>query len=191
MMMVFAITRWPTVMPESMQNFSAAYAIAFCAGVYFTGKWRWILPLGALLVMDVVLNVFYYQVAVVDGYTVVKLGVFAGIVWIGTRFRPGSGWLALVGGGILGALVFYLFTNIASWLYDPGYPKTLGGLWQALTTGLPGYPPTWTFFRNTLMSGGLFTGLFCGVMKLFPAEKEAEEGSESEEGETEPVPEEA
>lgn len=190
MMIVFAITRWPSLMPESLQNFSAAYAVAFCAGVYFTGKWRWILPLGALLLMDLVLNFFYYKVAVLDGYTVVKLLVFAAIVWVGTCFRPRSSWFALVGGGILGALLFYLFTNIASWLYDPGYPKTLNGLFQALTTGLPGFPPTWTFFRNTLLSGGLFTGLFCGVMKLFPAEKEAEE-TESEEGEAEPVPEEA
>jgi len=31
---------------------------------------------------------------------------------------------------------------------------------SSLTTGLPGLPPTWEFFRNTLLSGGLFTALF-------------------------------
>src|SRR6266496_1062913 len=32
LMVVFALTRWPGVLPP---NFSAAYVLAFCAGVYF------------------------------------------------------------------------------------------------------------------------------------------------------------
>jgi len=82
----------------------------------------------------------------------------------------------LLGGGLLGAILFYLITNTASWFNDPGYAKTLAGWFQALTTGLPGYPSTWEFFRSTLLSGGLFTGLFVGAMKLTaesPAEKVA------------------
>ena len=48
-----------------------------------------------------------------------------------------------------------------------------------------GYPQTWEFFRNTLLSGGLFTGLFAGVMKLADSaqkEEEAEEQESAEEG---------
>ncbi len=37
---------------------------------------------------------------------------------------------------------------------------------QALFTGLPGYPPSWEFFRNTLLGGGLFTALFAGAPKV-------------------------
>jgi hypothetical protein len=69
--------------------------------------------------------------------------------------------------------------------------KTLNGWWQALTTGLPGYPPTWMFLKNTLLSGGLFTGLFAGVMKVSEALEEAEEKEPAEESGEEPVPEEA
>jgi hypothetical protein len=193
MMIVFAITRWPAFMPESLQNFSAAYAIAFCAGIYFPARLRWILPLGTLLIMDVILNRFYYGAPLVDLYTLVKLATFAVIVWIGTRFSSKSSWLKLVGGGIFSALVFYFVTNVASWLYDPGYPKTLQGLIQALTTGLPGLPPTWTFLRNTLLSGGLFTGLFCGAMKLSEAPEESDSEAEepAEEGGEETVPDKA
>ena len=186
MMVAFAITRWPGLMP---QNFSAAYAMAFCAGVYFPRKLRWWIPLGTLFALDLVLNIFYYHVRAVDGYTLFKLGTFALIIWLGTRFSPKRSWLALVSGGVLGALIFYLVTNIGSWIFDPGYPKTLSGLIQALTTGLPGYPPTWTFLKNTLSSGGLFTGLFCGAMKLSEAAEEATE--EEEEPGEETVPEEA
>ncbi|MEI9865784.1 MAG: DUF6580 family putative transport protein [Limisphaerales bacterium] len=41
-------------------NFSAAYAFAFCAGVYFPRKNSWWLPLVVLLATDISLN-FYYQ----------------------------------------------------------------------------------------------------------------------------------
>jgi hypothetical protein len=57
---------------------------------------------------------------------------------------------------------------------------------QALTTGLPGYPPTWTFFRNTLLSGGLFTGLFVGAMKLTAAREPQEETEPEPAEEAEP-----
>ena len=58
------------------------------------------------------------------------------------------------------------------------YAKTLAGWIKALSIGTDGWPYTWEFFRNTLMSGGLFTGLFVGAMKL------------TEAPEPEPVPEE-
>ena len=109
-----------------------------------------------------------------------KLAAFAGIIWIGTWFQKKNSLVSLIGGGILGAIVFYVVTNFASWLYDPAYPKTLAGLFQALTSGVPGLPPTWTFFRNTLLSGGLFTGLFAGAMKLTEAAEEAKEDETDE-----------
>ena len=66
--------------------------------------------------------------------------------------------------------------------------KTLAGWIQALSRGLPPYPPTWEFFRNTLISGGLFTGLFAGAMKMTVSaeEKEAEGEKEKEEPAKEP-----
>src|SRR5688572_3525195 len=193
MMIIFAITCWPPLLPDGLKNFSAAYAIAFCAGVYFPLRLRWVLPLGTLLILDLGLNAYYAATAgdfpILSVYTLFKVASFAAIIWLGTRFKPSTSWWKLLGGGLLGALLFYLITNTASWIFDPGYPKTLQGLLQALTTGLPGLPPTWMFLKNTLISGGLFTGLFAGVMKLSEAAEEAEE-TEKESGE-EAVPEEA
>lgn len=193
-MLVFALSRIPGVLPR---NFSAAYAIAFCGGLYFTGAMAWWLPLGTLLVTDIGLNVFYYHQPVFSWYMLVKTLAFAGIVLLGRRFKPGMNFFKLLGGGLLGAVWFYLITNTASWLNDAGYAKTLVGWWQALTNGLPGYPPTWEFFRNTLLSGGLFTGLFVGAMKLTapresPADKTAGAKTEDKpETEAEPEAEEA
>ena len=44
LMLVFALSRIPGMLP---QNFSAAYALAFCAGVYFAGRLAWWLPLSS------------------------------------------------------------------------------------------------------------------------------------------------
>src|SRR5580704_3514536 len=56
-LLVFALSRVPGMLP---QNFSAAYALAFCAGVYLSGPRGWWLPLVVLVATDVGLN-FYYQ----------------------------------------------------------------------------------------------------------------------------------
>ena len=45
LMVVFALSRIPGVLPP---NYSAAYAIAFCGAVYFSGAMAWWLPIGAL-----------------------------------------------------------------------------------------------------------------------------------------------
>jgi len=190
---VFALSRIPGLLPR---NFSAAYALAFCGGLYFTGWLGWWLPLGTLLATDVLLNLFYYHAPVFTGYMLVTVLSFAALIGLGRLFSPKMSWLKLVGGGLLGAILFYLITNTASWLSLPGYPKTLAGWIQALTTGLPGFPSTWEFFRNTLLSGGLFTGLFAGAMKLTapaesPQEKEAGAREPEKEAEPDEAPEEA
>lgn len=183
LMLVFALSRIPGVLP---QNFSAAYALAFCGGVYFSGAMAWWLPMGALLVTDILLNVFYYHQPVFTGYLAFKTLAFLGIVALGRRFSPRANAFKLIGGGLLGAVLFYLLTNTASWFHDPAYARTLAGWIQALTVGRPDFhPTTLEFFRNTLLSGGLFTALFVGAVKLTasesPAEKEAGRREEAEE----------
>jgi hypothetical protein len=147
------------------------------------------LPLTTLFVSDLVMNIFYYQTTPIDDRMLVNYAAYAAIIFLGQRFKPRASWLALLGGGLLGAVLFYLVTNTASWLTDPAYPKSLFGWFQALTVGTPGWPHTWEFFRNSLLSGGLFTGLFAGAMKWSSApEPEEEEQAEPEE---EAAPEEA
>ena len=178
LMVVFAMTRWPGVMPW---NFSAAYGLAFCAGLYFSGPARWILPLLTLGLTDVFLNLHYGE-SVINAYSLVSLTTFSAIIWLGTKFSPRWPWIILALGGVAGAFVFYIVTNTISWLADPAYAKTFAGWLQAITFGRPGFPATWEFFRNTLMSGGLFTALFSAVMKLSePVESKETESEDSEE----------
>ena len=184
LMVAFAFTRWPGLMPP---NFSAAYALVFCAGVFLPRRLAWWLPLLTMLGTDLLLNAHYRALYEADPqayaapmeflnpFLAANYLSYALLIWMGTRFEPLASWTRLVGGGVLGALLFYLISNTASWLQLPGYERTLAGWLQALTVGLPGFPPTWTFLLKTLLSGGLFTGLFVGAMKLTTAAESARE----------------
>lgn len=192
---VFAVTRIPGLLPT---NFSAAYALMFCAGVYFVGRMAWWFPLVLMAVTDLGLNCYYQFVRGVDAFSIYQLVnyvAFAGLILLGRAFRPRDSLLKLAGGGVLGAILFYLLTNTAAWLFNPfgnpEYTKDLTGWMIALTKGTGGYPQTWEFFRNSLLGGGLFTGLFVGAMKLSEAPESEEEPAEAAEEAAEPQAEEA
>ncbi len=189
LMVIFALSRFPGLMPE---NFSAAYAIAFCAGAFFPKKIAWWLPLVTLLITDIALNCYYQFVLGIDCFTFPVLFYmlgnyvgYLGLILLGRGVGSKTSLVGLLGGGILGALLFYFVTNTLSWIINPfnnpEYTKNLTGWFWALTKGTGGWPETWTFLRNTLMSGGLFTGLFAAAMKLTEdSRKEAEESDEAE-----------
>jgi hypothetical protein len=183
-MALAALSRWPKLFPP---NFSAFYALAFCAGAFFPRNIKWWLPLTTLVVTDIALDFYYQSWSVTQ---LVNYAVFAGIIWFGTRFNPRGSFLGLLAGGIVGAVVFYLLTNTAAWLFNPfhnpEYTKDLAGWLIALTMGTKGHPTTLEFFRNTLLSGGLFTGLFAGVMKLSDAAESAREKASQEDEAEEP-----
>jgi len=194
-MLLAAMSRWPGLFPP---NFSAFYALAFCAGSFFPANIKWWLPLLTLVVSDVALNLYYYFGMGINAFQwtqLINYGAFLAIVWFGSRFNPRASFLRLLSGGVVGAVLFYLITNTAAWLFNPfnnpEYTKDLAGLLIALTKGTGGYPTTLEFFRNTLLSGGLFTGLFAGAMKLTAAPETAEEKEpEPEEAQPDEVPDE-
>lgn len=201
-MVVFALSRWPGLMPP---NFSAVYALVFCGGVFLSARLAWYVPLATLLVTDVVLNL-YYQARGWEVFTTTNMFYLAGnylcyaaliltgrlfrrFAWAEPKQRNGwatrlSSWLTLIGGGLLGAVLFYLITNTMAWLFNPfgnpEYTKTLSGWFQALTGGTAGWPQTWQFFKSTLGSSGLFTGLFVGAMHLADAMEPKEDEATKE-----------
>lgn len=136
LMASFALTRIPGVLPL---NFSAAYALAFCAGVYLPARMAWWLPLSVLLLTDVLLNLFYYAESSVSMYQLLQYVGYAVIILLGRQYRARSSWLALLGGGVLGALLFYLITNTVAWLQNPGTPRRCSA---GSRRSLPGSPDT-------------------------------------------------
>ncbi len=141
-----------------LPNFSPVMAIAFCGAWFLPGALALILPILALLISDIALSAHYASLAPGIG-DLLRYACYAAAAFLGWSLRRnhfgGMGFWA----GVLGsAVAFYLVTNSAAWLGNPLYPQSLVGWIQSLTVGLPGYPPTWTFFRNSLASDLLFSG---------------------------------
>ena len=195
LMLVFAFTRWPKFFPQEWGSFSAAYAICFCAGVYFSKALAWWVPLLTLFASDIALNLFYYHEPPVTVYMLPNYAMYVALVWLGRQHSRNTSWWRLVFGGAGGAFLFFVVTNTIAWLQNERYPKTLAGWLAAMTTGIQGWPPPWMFLRNPLLSGGLFTALFAAAMKL-TASSESELDKEpisapETEGEEVPEPEKA
>ena len=145
----------------ALSNFAPLAAIALCAAAYFPTAYKFTVPMIALLISDVVLNMSYgfsfFSPFVMSHY----IG-FALVCWLGWLLRKRASVKTLLPASIAASVVFYVVTNAVSWLFEPGYPKNFAGLLQALTAGLPAYSatPSWMFFRNSVVSDLLFTGLF-------------------------------
>lgn len=144
--------------PE-LPNFSPVMAIAFCGALFLPGRMVFLVALPALFVSDLILN-WHYGVPLVDAGMIPIYACYGFAIWMGYLMR-GRNLTWIVSATLLNALVFYFVTNTMAWQSLP-YARTLAGWFQAVTVGLPGYPPTWTFFRNSAFGDFLFTGLFLG-----------------------------
>ena len=160
--------RITTVYSTDLANFAPLMALAFCGAVYLKPRGWWAMPFLALMLSDLSINQVYaarFSYTYGLGEMAVRASVFAAALGIGALVARRKSWLNLFAGCLGGSMLFYSVTNTSSWVVDPFYAKSVAGWWQALTVGHPGFPPTLYFFRNTLVSDLLFTGVFVAVME--------------------------
>ena len=150
-----------------LSNFAPLAAIALCSAIYFPRKYKFTVPFAALLVSDIVLDV-YYGASLFDPLILCRYFAFALVGLLGLAIRQRASLRTVLPASLAGSALFYGITNAVSWLTDPGYAKNYAGLIRALTVGLPQYgsTPTWMFFRNSLVSDLLFTLLFVACMNF-------------------------
>ena len=150
-----------------LANFAPLAAIALCSAAYFPARYKFTLPLVALFVSDIILNL-HYGASLLDPLIFGRYLALALVGCLGLALQNRASLKTLLPASIAGSVVFYVITNAFSWLSDPGYVKNFSGLLQALTTGLPAYSatPTWMFFRNSLVSDLFFTAVFVACMHL-------------------------
>jgi hypothetical protein len=149
-----------------LSNFAPLAAIALCAAAYFPKRYKFTVPIIALLISDIVLNI-HYGFSLLSPFVASHYLGFALVGGLGLFLQNRASLKTLLPASIAASVIFYVVTNTVSWAFDPGYVKNFGGLLQALTVGLPAYSatPTWMFFRNSIVSDLLFTGLFILCMK--------------------------
>ena len=150
-----------------LSNFAPFAAIALCAAVYFPRKYKFSVPLAALFLSDVILNI-HYKAPLFDPLIACRYLALVLVGCIGLAIANRASLKSLLPASLAGSILFYVITNAFAWLSDPGYAKNFAGLIQSLTVGLPQYSatPSWMFFRNSLVSDLFFTGLFVLCMRL-------------------------
>ena len=170
LVLILLATGWRIVAAHFpvLVNFSPLMALDFCGAVYFQNKRLWLVPFAALTLSDLYLDHYYattfnYEWSL--GGPVIRALCFVAALGLGAMVARRRSWLNLFSGALGGSLFFYLVTNTASWLGDATYAHNAAGWWQAVTVGHPEFPPTVLFFRNTLVSDLLFTGIFALVME--------------------------
>ena len=158
MVLIAAFSRF--ILPP---NLTSIGAIALFGGAYFANKkWAYLLPLAALWISNLILdNVFlshYYEGFVWFANPLIYVA-FLLIVGIGHFFlkkvKPGRLLLASLGASVL----FFIISNLDTFLFWNLYPKTPEGLLACYTAAIP-------FFWNTLLGDLLFTAILFGVFEF-------------------------
>lgn len=142
-------------------------ALALCAGVYLPRRWSLVVPLGILLLSDYIID-RHFGTSFFTGAMLTRYGLLAVIGGLGMSMRASprlSGPAAILLGTVFCSTLFYVGSIAVTWLGSPSYPQTFAGLEQALTVGLPGYLPSYYFYRNALVSDLLYSIVFVACMR--------------------------
>ena len=137
-------------------NFTPIAAIALFGGVYFSKRMALALPLAAMIISDIFIG--YYEFSLMFSV----YGSFLLCVILGFWLKKHKKWYTVIGSSILGAVLFFLITNLAVWAFTPWYAKTLSGIIQSYLMALP-------FFKYTLLGDLFYVIIFFGAYELVEA----------------------
>lgn len=133
-------------------NFSPLASLILFAG-YSIPKKYWPLPLLSLFISDFILG-FYAWPIMLSVYGSLALNLF-----LGKLLQKNNSLINIASGSLLSALLFFFITNLAVWAAGSWYTHNLTGLSLCFTLAVP-------FFKNTLLSNVLYTGLLFTPVKI-------------------------
>lgn len=131
-------------------NFAPIGAIAIFSGLYLPKKWAMVLPLAAMFFSDLFIGFYAWPIMASVYASFIVMGL------IGLAIRKNKKLSTVLGGTILGSVIFYLLTNGSVWAFGTLYPHTAAGLVQSYTMAIP-------FFRNSLLGDLFYTGALVGA----------------------------
>jgi hypothetical protein len=145
-------------------NLMPVGALALFVGSRLPSLWAWLIPLGAMVVSDVLLIPAYAAQGSASISWASTPFVYASFLLYATtgRFvRPSiDSPLPLLGSALVGSVQFFVLTNLAVWAFEvvggvPLYPKTLPGLIDCFVKAADPQ-----FSRGTFIGDLFFTSLF-------------------------------
>lgn len=147
-LIVFAVSA--RLMPHPA-NFAPIAAIAIFGGAVLPRKWAVVLPLGAMIVSDLIIGlhplVFY------------TWGCFLLIALLSNKTLKNIRPTNVVLTSLAASVLFYIVTNFGVWMQHQMYPMTASGLLNCYVNAIP-------FFRNTLLGDLAYTGLLFGIFAI-------------------------
>jgi hypothetical protein len=149
-------------------NFAPIASLAIFGGaVIKNNKYALLLPLGALLLSDILFELFTTTQGFYDISQTFVYGAFVLITFLASKIKKVNTPNILLACLWSGAL-FYLISNFGTWLTGQFYPKTFNGLMQCYYAAIPFYKNELfgNFLLNTFMSNIFFTGLLFGTYAL-------------------------
>lgn len=139
-------------------NFTAIGAMALFGGAIISSNFlKYILPIGALLLSDLVLNNTIYssgEFSLVYPGMIWVYSAFIAIAFLGSKINNAN-IKSILGGSVGSAILFFLVTNFGYWVSGAMYPLTLEGFTACYVAAIP-------FFGSTLLSTLLFSGILFG-----------------------------
>jgi hypothetical protein len=141
-------------------NFTPIGAMALFSGAKLNNKWAaFLMPLSALFLGDIFVGFYKLRIVI---YLSFGLSVL-----IGRYVRGSQTFLPLSAATLLGAIQFFLVTNLAIWFLGYTlYPKSPAGLVACYVLGIP-------FFANSLAGDAFYAAILFGgfaiVERLSPA----------------------
>ena len=133
-------------------NFTPILATAIMAPMLIKDRWYGIaIPIVAMFISDVIIGFHPNQFVI---YSIILT------IALVTPMRKNYATLGVMALG--GSVWFFVATNLAVWGILDLYPKTIEGLFTCYTLAIP-------FFKNTLISTFLFTGLLAASIKYLEA----------------------
>lgn len=130
-------------------NFAPIGAIALFAALYLPKKYALIIPLIAMFISDIFIGFYSLPImlSVYIGFTIMSL--------IGLLVKKNKKFSTILGGTLVGSILFFLLTNFAVWAFGTMYSYTFSGLIQSYTMAIP-------FFKNSLLGDLFYSGIIIG-----------------------------
>lgn len=140
-------------------NVTPVGAMALVGGAKLSKLWRWATPFIALVLSDVLLQLFFNTPA----FSLVTPFIYASFainILLGSKIQGEKKYLKLGCLSLIGGLQFFAISNFGVWVEGLLYPKTVAGLLQCYTMALP-------YLRNTILGDlGWSLGLFVMIERV-------------------------
>ena len=136
-----------------LPNFAPLYSVMLFAGVYSKEKKYFFIPLVALFISDIFIGFYQWQIMLS-----VYLS-FIAIAGLGKLLKKQKNIINTASATLASSIIFFLVTNFAVWYFGDWYSRDLAGLALCYNLAIP-------FFKSTLLSNLLYSGLLFGVYEF-------------------------